>query len=63
MSVDDIKMKELLDEVVVTIADKKLKAKVNTERDRLASEIALFEEWIEEEAAKFQYQREVEMGY
>jgi len=63
MSVDDIKMKELLDEVVVTIADKKLKAKVNTERDRLAGEIALFEEWIEEEAAKFQYQREVEMGY
>jgi hypothetical protein len=40
-----------------------LKAKVNTERDRLAGEIALFEEWIEEEAAKFQYQREVEMGY
>jgi hypothetical protein len=63
MSVDDIKMKELLDEVVVAIADKKLKQKVDVERDRLANEISQFEAWIEEEAAKFQYQREIEMGY
>jgi hypothetical protein len=63
MSAEDMKMKELLDEVVVAISDKKLKMKVNAERERLAFELAHFEAWLEEEAQKFQYQREIEMGY